>query len=76
MIDELIELVGDTAQRGSRTKGFNNKSAAVNHSNTNFDDIQAGSYEKRSESNGLSKPNGKFNARDLIPLEDADLNGF
>ena len=76
MIDELIELVGNTAQRGSRTRGFKNKTIKIDHSNTSYDDIRSGSFEKTSKSNSLSKPNGKVNARDLIPLDDVDLNGF
>lgn len=78
MIKQLEELVGDTAQNGARKKGGKHigQQHNIGRSNVTYNDFQNGRPNKPSfEKTALKAPQKKV-ARELIPLDDSDLNGF
>lgn len=75
MIEQLVTLVGETAQKNSHHKE-NSMNRRIERSNVTYDDFQNGSYGKPAkQKEGLKRPN-KNSSKELIPLDDDDFAGF
>ncbi len=77
MIDQLVMLVGDSAQKSaSQRLKKQQQTRSVERSSVTYNDIQNGRFDRSSvKRSGLKSPK-KMDARELIPLDDRELNGF
>ena len=75
MIDQLVALVGDSAQKEARKKEKGN-SRRIERSNVTFDDFRNGNFGAPVKPDTTLKAPKKPAARELIPLDDGDLADF
>lgn len=77
MIDQLVVIVGDTTQQNTGKKQKKQRQAhSVERSSVTYNDLQRSRSDRPfNKKSGLKSPK-KFNAAELIPLDDNDLNGF
>lgn len=77
MIDQLVMLVGDSAKQsaGKRSK-HQTQARTIDRSSVTYNDFQNGRFDKQSVRKPELKAPKKMDARELIPLDDSDLNGF
>lgn len=77
MIDQLIMLVGDSAQQNAgKTQTKQYQTRPVERSNVTYNDFQNSRFDRSPvKKSGLKAPK-KMDSRKLIPLDDSDLNGF
>lgn len=77
MIDQLVMLVGDSAKQsaGKRSK-HQAQDRIIDRSSVTYNDFKNGRFDKQSVRKPEFKAPKKMDARELIPLDDSDLNGF
>lgn len=76
MIDQLVMLVGDSAQKSAGKKQKKQQGRTIERSDITYNDFQNERFDRPLvQKPGLKAPK-KMDARELIPLDDSDLNGF
>lgn len=75
MIDQLIELVGENAQKAAH-KTERNRSRKIERSDITFDDFQNGKFGSPSKPKVKLHAPKRADARELIPLDDDDFADF
>ncbi|WP_340103499.1 HAMP domain-containing methyl-accepting chemotaxis protein [Rhodohalobacter sp. 8-1] len=76
MIDQLVLLVGDSAQKSVGKKQKKKQPRTIERSRTTYNDFQNGGFDRPPVEKQELKAPKKMDARELIPLDDSDLNGF
>lgn len=75
MINQLVVIVGDSSQQGAGKRN-QTQPRTIERSHVTYNDFQNSRFDRSSVKKSTLKAPEKKDAREFIPLDDSDLNGF